>query len=164
MNYDYYMSKALGEAKKALLVDEVPIGAVIVYNEQVISAAHNERNVRKNALYHAEIMCIYRACSIIGDWRLNDCTMFVTVEPCLMCAGAILQARIGKLVFGTFNNKFGCVGSIMNILVNTRFNHNICVIDGVMEHECGSIIRDFFKKKGIKETIIVSLIPFLVLR
>jgi len=141
------MKKAYEQAKKAFSLNEVPIGCVIVYNDEIIGEGCNKRNSKKNPLCHAEIEAINNACKIIGDWRLEDCTLFVTVEPCPMCAGAIVQSRIKEVVFGTRNEKAGCCGSILNILNCERLNHQVNIVEGIMREECGKLMSDFFKKR-----------------
>ncbi len=141
---DFFMKQAIREAKKAFEKNEVPVGCVLVQNDKIISKAYNIRNTKKNALYHAEVLAINKACKIIGDWRLEDCTLYVTIEPCAMCAGAILQSRIKKVVFGAFNLKAGCCGSVLNILDN-NFNHKTEIVSGVLEQECEELIKLFFK-------------------
>ncbi len=150
LDYDYYMQKALEQAKKAYLEDEVPIGCVIVHNGQIIGKGYNKRNGMKNPLYHAEIEAINEASKVIGDWRLEDCILFVTVEPCPMCAGAIVQARIKEVVFGTRNKKAGCCGSVLNILDCDGLNHKVIVTEGIMQEKCSSIMSDFFKQRREK--------------
>lgn len=147
MDFDYYMGLALEEAKKAEQIDEVPIGCVIVYNGEVAGRGYNSRISGKNPLLHAEIKAINEASSAVGDWRLEGCTLFVTVEPCPMCAGAILQARMDRVVFGAKNPKAGCCGSILNMMNDDRFNHKVEVIDGVRSDECAELMRDFFKRR-----------------
>ncbi|MFV0441677.1 MAG: tRNA adenosine(34) deaminase TadA [Lachnospirales bacterium] len=150
---NYYMNEAVKEAKKAFEDNEVPIGCIIVYKDEVIAKSFNKRNTKKNTLYHAEIIAIDEACKFLGDWRLEGCTMYVTVEPCPMCAGAVLQSRIDRLVFGTYNKKAGCCGSIYNLLDDDRFNHKVKVESGVMEDECTRLMKDFFKKTRDKNSI-----------
>ena len=145
MDYNFFMKEALKEAFKAYNINEVPIGCVIVHNDKIISKGYNKRNSEKNALKHAEIIAIDKACKIIGDWRLEGCTLFVTVEPCPMCAGAILQSRIDTVVFGAKNSKAGCCGSILNILDNNSFNHKINIVEGVMVEDCSILMKQFFK-------------------
>lgn len=147
MDYDFYMKEALDEALKAYQNDEVPIGCVIVHNDEIIGKGFNKRNTVKNVLGHAEIIAINEACNTIGDWRIENSTLFVTVEPCPMCSGAILQARISRVVFGAKNNKAGCCGSIYNLLDDDRFNHKAEVIDGVLEDDCSYLMKKFFKEK-----------------
>ncbi len=146
MDYNFFMKEAYKEAIKAYNINEVPIGCVIVYNNSIISRGYNKRNSEKNSLKHAEIIAIDKACNIIGDWRLEGCTLFVTVEPCPMCAGAILQSRIDRVVFATKNNKAGCCGSILNLLDNKNFNHTVEIIDGILSEDCSMLMKKFFKK------------------
>ena len=141
-----YMKIALQEAKKAYDNNEVPIGCVIVYNDEIIGRGANMRVTDKNVLSHAEIIAINEACGFMGDWRLEDCTLYVTVEPCPMCAGAIVQARIKKVVFGAENPKAGCAGSIVNLLQNDNFNHRVEIEKGVCADECATLMKDFFKR------------------
>ena len=141
-----YMKIALQEAKKAYDSNEVPIGCVIVYNDEIIGRGANMRITDKNVLSHAEIIAINEACGFMGDWRLEDCTLYVTVEPCPMCAGAIVQARIKKVVFGAENPKAGCAGSIVNLLQNDNFNHQVEIEKGVSADECATLMKDFFKR------------------
>lgn len=141
---NYYMSLALVQARKAFSLEEVPIGCVIEYNGHVIGRGCNRRMTDKNVLSHAEIIAINEACAFMGDWRLEDCTLYVTVEPCPMCSGAILQARIPRVVYGTPNPKAGCCGSIYNFLQEQRFNHRSEIRSGVMQEECSKIMKDFF--------------------
>ncbi|WP_313529810.1 tRNA adenosine(34) deaminase TadA [Anaerotignum sp.] len=141
-----YMKEALEEAEKAFSAGEVPIGAVMVRDGEVIARGHNLRNTAKNPLRHAEIDVINEAAAVVGDWRLEDCTLYVTVEPCPMCAGAIVQARIPKVVFGTRNSKAGCAGSILDILNEPKFNHQVVVEEGVLQEECSQLMRLFFKR------------------
>lgn len=141
-----YMTEALLEAEKALEAGEVPIGAVMVRAGEIIARGHNLRNTAKNPLRHAEIDVIDAAAAIVGDWRLEDCTLYVTVEPCPMCAGAIVQARIPKVVFGTRNPKAGCSGSVLDILHESRLNHQVETEEGVLQAECGEIMKRFFRR------------------
>ncbi|WP_304508738.1 tRNA adenosine(34) deaminase TadA [Anaerotignum sp.] len=141
-----YMQEALKEAKKAFDAGEVPIGAVMVQNGEIIARGYNLRNTAKNPLRHAEIDVINEAAAVVGDWRLEDCTLFVTVEPCPMCAGAIVQARIPKVVFGTRNSKAGCAGSILNILNEPKFNHQVVVEEGILQEDCSALMRLFFRR------------------
>ena len=144
------MKEALKQAKKAYALGEVPIGCVIVYGDKIIARGYNRRNTDKNTLAHAEITAINRASKKIGDWRLEDCTLYVTLEPCQMCAGAIVQSRITNVVMGCMNPKAGCGGSILNILEMPEFNHQVNVIRGIMEEECSQILQDFFKELRIR--------------
>ena len=146
MNDEFYMKEAIKQAKKAYSIDEVPIGCVIVYEGKIIARAYNRRTIDKSTLAHAEIRAIKKACRIIGDWRLEGCTMYVTLEPCPMCSGAIVQARIPKLVIGCMNPKAGCCGSILDMMHEKRFNHQVEVTTGVLENECSGLMKDFFKE------------------
>jgi tRNA(adenine34) deaminase len=144
-NFDEkFMRLALVLAGRAAAIGEVPVGCVIVRGGRVIGAGYNMRNTGGNTLYHAEILAINRACRRVGDWRLGDCTIYVTLEPCPMCAGAILQARLPRLVFGAKNPKAGAVGSLINLLNDTRFNHEVKVQQGVLEQECAALMKNFF--------------------
>ena len=145
-----YMKEALKQAKKAYALGEVPIGCVIVYEDKIIARGYNRRNTDKNTLAHAEITAINRASKKLGDWRLEDCTLYVTLEPCQMCSGAIVQSRITNVVMGCMNPKAGCGGSILNLLEMPEFNHQVNVIRGVMEEECSQILQDFFKELRIR--------------
>lgn len=145
-----YMKEALRQAKKAYALGEVPIGCVIVYEDKIIARGYNRRNTDKNTLAHAEITAINRASKKIGDWRLEDCTLYVTLEPCQMCAGAIVQSRITNVVMGCMNPKAGCGGSVLNILEMPEFNHQVNVTRGVLEEECSQILQDFFKELRIR--------------
>ncbi len=151
MEHYYFMKKAIEQAQASLLYDEVPIGCVIVMGDEIIATGQNMRNSGKNALYHAEILAIDQACKKIGDWRLEDCSMYVTVEPCPMCAGAIVTARMKRLVFGTRNPKAGCCGSILNILNTAEFNHQVEIVEGVLQEECAQLMSDFFKRMRTKK-------------
>ena len=139
-----YMKEALKQAKKALEINEVPIGCVIVYEDRIIARGYNRRNCDRSTLSHAEINAIKKASKVLSDWRLEKCTMYVTLEPCQMCAGAIVQARIPRVVIGSMNVKAGCAGSIMNLLQEEQFNHQCDVKTGVCEKECSSMLKDFF--------------------
>lgn len=151
-----YMKEALKQAKKAYALGEVPIGCVIVYQDKIIGRGYNRRNTDKNTLAHAEITAINKASKKIKDWRLEGCTLYVTLEPCQMCAGAIVQARITEVVMGSMNPKAGCGGSILNILEMPQFNHQVHVKRGVLEEACSSLLTSFFKElrlrnKALKE-------------
>jgi tRNA(adenine34) deaminase len=151
-----YMKQAIKLAKKAALNDDVPIGCVIVYDGRIIARGYNRRNADKSSLAHAEIMAIKKASKYIGDWRLEDCVMYVTLEPCQMCAGAIVQARIPKVVIGCMNKKAGCAGSIINLFDIKQFNHQVEAVRGVLEEECSSLMTDFFaelrgRQKALKD-------------
>lgn len=139
-----YMREALKQARKAYALGEVPIGCVIVYEGKIIGRGYNRRNTDKNTLSHAEITAIRKASKIIGDWRLEDCTLYVTLEPCQMCAGAIVQARISEVVMGCMNPKAGCAGSVLNILEMPEFNHQVKVSRGILEQECSDMLKTFF--------------------
>ena len=141
-----YMKAAIREAKKAYALDEVPIGCVIVQNDKIIARGYNRRNTDKNTLAHAELSAIKKASKKTGDWRLEDCTMYVTLEPCQMCAGAIVQSRLGKVVIGSMNPKAGCAGSVINLLQMKQFNHQVEMITGVLEEECSTILSGFFQE------------------
>ena len=140
------MKEAIRQAKKAEKIDEVPIGCIIVYQNKIISRGYNRRNIDKNTLAHAELSAIKKASKKLGDWRLEGCTMYVTLEPCQMCAGAIVQARIDKVVIGSMNPKAGCAGSVLNLLQVSAFNHQTDLETGVLEEECSQMLSDFFKK------------------
>lgn len=141
-----YMKEALKQAKKAYDIEEVPIGCIIEYQGKIIARAYNKRNTKKSTLAHAELLAIQKASRTLGDWRLEDCTMYITLEPCQMCAGAIVQARIPRVVIGSMNPKAGCAGSILNLLQVREFNHQVDVKRGVLEEECSGILKEFFKE------------------
>lgn len=150
---EMYMKQAIAQAKRAYAREETPIGCVIVFENKIIARGYNKRNWKKNTLAHAEILAINKASRVLGDWRLEECTMYVTLEPCPMCAGAIVQARIPKVVVGSMNPKAGCAGSVMNLLQTPGFNHQVELVTGVMEEECSMLMKQFFrelrqKKKG----------------
>lgn len=140
-----YMREALRQARKAEALLEVPIGCVIVQNDKIIARGYNRRNTDKNTLSHAELNAIRKASKKNGDWRLEDCTMYITLEPCQMCAGAIVQARMGRVVIGAMNPKAGCAGSVLNLLEMPEFNHQVQVERGVLEEECSTMLSDFFR-------------------
>ena len=142
--HEKYMKEAIKQAKTALALGEVPIGCVIVHEGKIIGRGYNRRNTDKNTLAHAEITAIRKASKYIGDWRLEECTIYITLEPCQMCAGAIIQARIPEVVMGCMNPKAGCGGSILNILEMPQFNHQALVTRGVMEAECSGLLKTFF--------------------
>ncbi|MBO5485688.1 MAG: tRNA adenosine(34) deaminase TadA [Eubacterium sp.] len=141
-----YMKEAIKQAKRAYRREETPIGCVIVHENKIIARGYNKRNWKKNTLAHAEILAIHKASKVLGDWRLEDCTMYVTLEPCPMCAGAIVQARIPKVVVGSMNPKAGCAGSVMNLLQTEGFNHQAELIRGVLGEECSTLMTSFFKE------------------
>ena len=146
LNHEYYMNEALKLAKEAFDNDEVPIGAVIVHKGEIIGMGCNKRNTLKNPLMHAEIIAINEAAGYLNDWRIEECTMYVTVEPCPMCSGAIVQSRIPEVVFGARNKKAGCAGSVLNLLQQPGLNHRVNITEGVLEEECSSIMTEFFKR------------------
>lgn len=148
-----YMREALRQAKRAYLLGEVPIGCVIVYQDKIIGRGYNKRNTNKTTLAHAEITAINRASKKMGDWRLEDCTIYITLEPCQMCSGAIVQARIKRAVIGAMNPKAGCAGSILNILQMKEFNHQVEITTGVLEEECTAILQTFFKELRIRNKL-----------
>lgn len=139
-----YMKEALKQAKKAYKIQEVPIGCVIVYQDKIIARGYNRRNIDKNTLSHAELCAIKKASKKLGDWRLEDCTMYVTLEPCQMCAGAIVQSRIKRVVIGTMNQKAGCAGSVLNLLQMSAFNHQVEIEQDICKKECAELISGFF--------------------
>ncbi|WP_217988485.1 tRNA adenosine(34) deaminase TadA [Paucisalibacillus globulus] len=142
---EQYMKLAIEQAERALEKDEVPIGAIIVYQDEVIASGFNVRELSQETLSHAELIAIQQANKEIGSWRLEDCTLYVTLEPCPMCAGAIVQSRIKRVVYGAVDPKAGCAGTIMNLLDNQRFNHQAEVTSGVLEKECSLLLTNFFK-------------------
>lgn len=151
--HEKYMKEALKQAKKAYTLGEVPIGCVIVYGDKIIGRGYNRRNTDKNTLSHAEITAINKASRFIGDWRLEDCTLYVTLEPCQMCSGAIVQARIPEVVIGCMNPKAGCAGSILNILQMPAFNHQVNITQGVLETECSDMLTTFFKELRVRNKL-----------
>ncbi len=144
-----YMKEAIRQAKKAAALDEVPIGCVIVYDGKIIARGYNRRNVDKNTLSHAELNAIRKASKKLGDWRLEGCTMYVTLEPCQMCAGALVQSRIDEVVIGCMNPKAGCAGSVLNLLQVEGFNHKVTITQDVLKEECSSMLSEFFR--GLRE-------------
>ena len=145
MNKDEkYMKAALRLDKKAYAMDETTIGCVIVRDNKIIARGYNRRNTDKTALAHAEITAIKKACKKTGDWRLEECTLYVTLEPCQMCAGAIVQSRMGRVVIGAMNPKAGCAGSIINLLNMEKFNHRVETERGILEDECSALMSEFF--------------------
>lgn len=141
-----YMKEAIRQAKKAYTLKEVPIGCVIVHEDKIIARGYNRRNTDKNTTSHAEINAIKKASRRLGDWRLEDCTIYITLEPCQMCAGAIVQSRITRAVIGSMNPKAGCAGSILNLLEMPEFNHQVIVDRGVLQEECSSMLSGFFRE------------------
>ena len=145
-----YMKEAIRQAKKAYAIGEVPIGCVIVRDRKIISRGYNRRTIDKNTLAHAELAAIKKASKKLDDWRLEGCTMYVTLEPCQMCAGALVQSRIDRVVVGCMNPKAGCAGSILNLLQMPEFNHQVELETGVLEEECSQMMKDFFRE--LRET------------
>ena len=148
-----FMKEALKEAMKAYKLGEVPIGCVIVREGKIIGRGYNRRNTDKNTLNHAELSAIRKASKVVGDWRLEDCVIYVTLEPCQMCSGAIVQARFPKCVIGCMNPKAGCAGSILNILNMPEFNHQVEVVKGVLENECSEMLTRFFKELRLRNKL-----------
>lgn len=151
--HEKYMKEALKQAKKAYALGEVPIGCVIICQDKIIGRGYNRRNTDKNTLSHAEITAIHKASKYIGDWRLEECTLYVTLEPCQMCSGAIVQARIPEVVIGCMNPKAGCAGSILNILQMPAFNHQVNITKGVLEEACSDMLTTFFKELRIRNKL-----------
>lgn len=145
-----YMKQAIAQARKAYKLGEVPIGCVIVYEGRVIARGYNRRNTDKNTLCHAEITAIRKASKVINDWRLEGCTMYVTLEPCQMCAGACVQARIDRVVIGCMSPKSGCAGSVINLLQMAEFNHQVEITKDVLTEECSAILTQFFEELRIR--------------
>ena len=141
-----YMKEAIKQAKKAAVIGDVPIGCVIVEDDKIIARAYNQRNKKKTTLAHAELLAIQKASKKVNDWRLEDCTMYITLEPCQMCAGAIVQARVSEVVIGSMNPKAGCAGSILNMLEMHEFNHQVKVERGVLKEECSEMLSAFFRR------------------
>ena len=141
-----FMKEAIRQARKAEAIGDVPIGCVIVHEGKIIARGYNRRNKDKTVLAHAELQAMKKACRIIGDWRLEGCTMYVTLEPCQMCAGAIVQARVDRVVVGSMNRKAGCAGSVLNLLQMKEFNHQVDLHRGVLEEECSQMLSDFFRR------------------
>ncbi|MDE9800250.1 tRNA adenosine(34) deaminase TadA [Staphylococcus delphini] len=144
-SHQYYMSIALEEARKAAKKGEVPIGAVVVKDEKIIARAHNLRETDQSPTAHAEHLAMERAAEALGTWRLEGCTLYVTLEPCVMCAGTIVMSRVDTVVFGAMDPKGGCVGSLMNLVQDSRMNHRATVVTGVLAYSCGEVLRQFFK-------------------
>lgn len=146
LRVEKFMREAIKQARKAELMDEVPIGCVIVFKDKIIARGYNRRNIDKNTLSHAELNAIKKASKKLGDWRLDDCEMYVTLEPCQMCAGAIVQSRIKKVYIGCMNAKAGCAGSVLNLLQEEKFNHQAEIVKGVLENECSEMLTEFFRR------------------
>ena len=149
--HEKYMDKAIAQARRAYANGDVPIGCVIVHDGRIIARGFNKRNLKKTTLAHAEILAIEQASRKLGDWRLEECTMYVTLEPCQMCAGAIVQARIPKVVIGCMNKKAGCAGSILNMFDMSAFNHQVETVYGICQEECSDLMKNFFSdlRKGV---------------
>ena len=141
-----YMKEAIRQAKKAAAIGEVPIGCIIVYEDKIIGRGYNRRMVDHTVLAHAEILAMKKACKKMGDWRLEGCTMYITLEPCPMCAGAIVQARIPRVVVGSMNPKAGCAGSVLNLLQQDGLNHQVEITKGVLAEECSGLMTSFFRE------------------
>ena len=141
-----FMKQAVKQARKAYDKLETPIGCVIVHEDKIIARGYNKRNMKKNTLAHAEILAINKASKVLGDWRLEDCTMYVTLEPCPMCAGAIVQARIPRVVIGSMNPKAGCAGSVLNLLQQDGLNHQVEITKGVLAEGCSGLMTSFFRE------------------
>ncbi len=146
-----FMKEAIRQAKKAEAIGDVPIGCVIVYEGKILARGYNKRNKEKTVLAHAELLAMKKACKKIGDWRLEGCTMYITLEPCQMCAGAIVQARVTRVVIGSMNAKAGCGGSILNLLEMEEFNHQVKVDRGILQEECSEMLSAFFRKLREKQ-------------
>ncbi len=145
MNDEFFMQAAIAEAKRAYELGEVPVGAVLVRNGEIIASAHNLRETEKNATAHAELICIDSACKKLGGWRIPDATLYVTLEPCPMCAGAIINARVDRVVFGAYDKRFGACGSLLD-LTSFPFNHRPEMTGGVLQSECSALLKTFFAK------------------
>ncbi len=143
---EYYMKLAIEEAKKAADIDEVPIGAVLVINDEVIAKAHNLRETQQRSIAHAELLALDEACQRSGTWRLEESTLYVTLEPCAMCSGAIVLSRVKRVVYGASDPKGGCAGTLMNLLQEQRFNHQTEVVSGICEEECSKLLSSFFRQ------------------
>ena len=141
-----YMKEAIRQAKKAYAIKEVPIGCVIVFEDKIVGRGYNRRTTDKNTLSHAELIAIRKASKKLGDWRLEGCTMYVTLEPCQMCSGAIVQSRMSRVVVGCMNPKAGCAGSILNLLQMEEFNHQVDLETGVLAEDCSQMMKTFFKE------------------
>lgn len=151
MNNEKWMKEAIKQAKKAAHKDEVPIGCVIVKDDQIIARAYNKREMKQCSTAHAEILAIEKACKKLGSWRLEDCDLYVTLEPCPMCSGAIIQSRIRNVIFGAYDPKGGCMGSNMNINDVRGFNHYPDIEGGILQDECSRLLKEFFKAKRKKK-------------
>lgn len=140
----HWMHQALLEAKKAAALGEIPVGAVIVRDNEVIARAHNRRELDQDAMAHAEVLCIQQACRVLNSWRLSGCTLYVTLEPCPMCSGAIINSRLDRVVYGAKDDKAGCAGSVADLFV-MPFNHTPVIRSGILEEECAAVLSDFFE-------------------
>lgn len=156
-NMTFFMKKAVALAKRAAAAGEVPIGCVIEYNGKIIARGFNQRKSKKTTLAHAEILAIDKASKKLNDWRLEGCTMYVTLEPCQMCSGAIVQSRLDKVVIGAMNPKAGCAGSILNLLQMDEFNHKVEIVTGVLEDECSSLLTEFFSNLRATNKLLKNL-------
>lgn len=145
------MNIALQQARKAALEDEVPVGAVIVQNGKIIAKGHNKKNVRQNTLWHAEMVVLDKAQKKLNTWHLEDCELYVTLEPCPMCAGACINSRLKRVVFGAYDKKAGCCGTLYNLVQDKRFNHRLEVLGGVLEKDCANVLSEYFKTKRGKK-------------
>ena len=145
-DHNYYMEMALEEARCAYQKGEVPVGAVLVIDDEVVAKAHNTREASQQALNHAEMLVIKEACEKIGFWRLDNSYLYTTVEPCVMCSGAIIQARVENVIYGAADVKYGCCGSCIDLVANNKFNHQAHIISGVLEEECVALMKDFFRE------------------
>ncbi|RJG21153.1 tRNA adenosine(34) deaminase TadA [Paenibacillus thiaminolyticus] len=152
MVHEQWMRAAMEEAKKAEAIGEVPIGAVVVRDGQIIGRGHNLRETTLDSTAHAEMIAIREASNALGAWRLLDCTLYVTLEPCPMCAGALVQSRLPRVVYGTADPKAGCAGTLMNLLQEPRFNHRVDIIEGVLQEECAAMLTDFFRRLRKKKS------------
>lgn len=144
--HEFWMREAIAEAQKAEELGEVPIGAVVVHNNEIIGRGHNLRETTFDATAHAEMVAIREASRHLGAWRLLDCRLYVTLEPCPMCAGAIVQSRVPQLIYGTLDPKAGCAGTLMNLLQESRFNHRTDVVEGILQEECAALLTQFFRR------------------
>ena len=152
-NDHYFMQMALDQANQAFAIGEVPVGAVLVYKGDVMATGFNRREIDQDPTAHAEMIAIREASSKLGSWRLNDTTLYVTLEPCVMCAGTLIQARISRLVFGSFDPKAGACGSICDLLAEAPFNHRVFVQSGILADECGTILKNFFQQLRTSPTV-----------
>lgn len=150
-----YMKEAIKEAKKAYDIGEIPVGCVIVYKDKIIARGYNQREKNNQATDHAEIIAIKKASKKLKSWRLDECTMYITLEPCIMCSGSIIQSRIPKVIYGAYDNRFGCHKSIINIF-DVKFNHDVNISGGLLEDECSNLIKNFFKELRIKKNIDIN--------